>query len=244
MKIQELQNVMVSIATRKNKANDLLNAGFSRVFRTREQQGALTSLYEKTAKNQTPNLDVHRLGRTDSAGQAQVDGGYLMFKEQGQQIVSPRLLVPDMERVRFNLAVAEVFQKEGDDNVRLRLTWSRGGTEITLGHQKAAVVLRYMNKTYWKLFGFFNPKTVSLEGDANPIQGSIVTLNFSGIMPNPPPAQHVDQIRYLRMVDADGHIRCERQNGNGKRDFSRTYQPPTSTKDMGLDFTTAASPAA
>jgi hypothetical protein len=210
MKITELPNLMVSIAVRRDLAGDLLAAGFTKVFRTIAQQTALTALYETKAAEKTPHLDIGRLGRTDATGNRQVDGGYLLFTAGGQLAVTPKSLVADLTKYGFHLAVVEVFEKEGEQNVRLRMTWSRNPvTPVTLTEQQKKVARDYFNRTFHKMFGFFNPESVGLDGDASPIKGSIVTLNFSGVMNAAQEAQNRKATRHVRMVDQDGHLRCD-----------------------------------
>lgn len=207
MKITNLQNLMVSISMLKNMACDLLSAGFTNVFRTKADQEKLNARYEAKAEKTTPSLDVHRLGRTDAAGNTQVDGGRLIFTAEGQKVVTPKNLVDDLTKHGYHLAVAETFEKEGDKNVRLRLTWSKNAsTKVRLSDCQKKVARKYFDLTYWKIFGFFNLEALSLEEERSPIKGSIVTLNFSGVM-NAGQALHKD-IREIRMVDEDGHLAC------------------------------------
>lgn len=207
MKIQNLQNLMVSIAMKQNQFGDPNNVGLPVVFRSRQEQAQLTTLYERAAAINTPNLNIDRLNRQDATGNRQVDGGYLIFAALGQKTVTPKNLVTDLTKFGFHLSVVEFFQKEGDDKIRLRLTWSKNSlTKVQLDDRQKEAVRKYFNKTYWKLFGFFNPEAVSLEGDKSPIKGSIVTLNFSGMMA--PNVEQNQMVREVRMTDADGHLAC------------------------------------
>lgn len=218
MKIQNLQNVMVSISVLKTMAGDLVKAGFTRVYRTKTQQAELTALYEAKAKENTPNLDPLRLGRTDAAGNEQADGGYLIFTAQGQKMVTPSGLVADLTKFGFHLVVIEIFQREGDEeHIKLRLTWSRNTQAFTiLDDRHKKVVRKYFDLVYHKLFGFNNPESVGLEGDHRPISGSITTLNFSGVMKAEQVKTCAGQIREVRMTDADGHLACPLRNPAAK----------------------------
>lgn len=238
MKIEKLQNVMVSISVLKQMAGDLVKAGFTRVYRTRAEQERLTALYTTKAAEKTPSLDVGRLGRTDAAGNQQVDGGYLIFTADGQKMVMPMSLIDDLLKAGFHLAVAEVFEKEGDDrNIRLRITWSRNSaSDIMLTEHQEKIALKYFDQTYWKLFGFFNPRSIDLAGDQCPIQGSIVTLNFSGAMKPDQVKTCTGNIREVRMTDADGHLACPLKNPDGKT----PQRCPERTPDR---FLAQASPA-
>ena len=210
MKIAGLQNVMVSIGMMKAMAGDILGAGLPHVFRTKKQQEATNLLYTSIAEVNTPCLDVFRLQRTDQDGEIQADGGYVLFGKEGQEIVSVRDLTIDLEKNGFHLAVAETFEKEGDGKrMKLRLTWSRNSeTRTSLTGPQKLLVHKYLNKVYWKLFGFYNQDSVSLEGDTNPIQGSIITLNFSGVLNGKQVADNLTLIRDVRMIDSQGHLRC------------------------------------
>ena len=206
MKTQNLQNLMVSISLKKASSGNLLKIGLSQVFRTKADQQRLTDLYATKAADKTPNLDVYRLGRNDLDGKL-ADGGYLLFTKEGQKMVTPANLPDDLKAFGFHLTVAEIFEKEGDpDHIRLRLTWSRNSSAkmTPLDDRQKKTARRYFDLTYWKIFGFFNPEALSLEGDRSPIQGSIVTLNFSGVIN----AGHQSEVREVRMTDADGHLAC------------------------------------
>lgn len=217
MKLQNLDNIMVSISVVKAMAGDLVKAGFTHVKRTKAQQAELTALYTTKAAEKTPSLDVSRLGRTDATGNQQVDGGYLIFTAEGQKMVTPTNLVADLTKQGFHLAVAETFEQEGDETrIRLRMTWSRNSTAHSLlGERQKAVARAYFDKTYHKLFGYNNPESASLEGDQNPIQGSIVTLNFSGVMKLEQVKTCAGLIREVRMTDQDGHLACPLRNPGG-----------------------------
>lgn len=208
MKITALQNVMVSIGLKTVNSGDLLKIGLPRVFRTKADQQRLTDLYAAKATDKTPTLDVFRLGRTDGAGNQQADGGYQIFTTEGQKMVTPSVLAADLAKYGYHLTVAEVFQAEGnEEHIKLRLTWSRSSsTKVTLDDRQKKAVRKYFDLVYWKLFGFYNLEAVSLEGEVNPIQGSIVTLNFSGVV-NDRQVDH-SAIREVKMVDQDGHISC------------------------------------
>lgn len=202
---------MVSIAMKTHMASDVQDAGFTRVFRTTAEQQVLTALYEKTAETKTPSLDLDRLNRADLAGNKQVDGGYQIFTaispgavSSHQEMVSPQDLAKSLELFGYHLAVAEVFQREGDEaHLKLRLTWSTNSpAHASLTQKQQTVVDKYLGLAYFKLFGFYNLAAVSLAADQSPISGSIVTLNFTGVAPKAAE-------RFVRMTDQDGHLRCE-----------------------------------
>ena len=218
MRTQNLDNIMVSISVLKAMAGDLVKAGFTRVYRTKEDQAKLTALYAQTAAEKTPSLDVTRLGRTDAAGNQQVDGGYLIFTAEGQKMVTPTSLVADLTKFGFRLAVVETFEREGDDrNIRLRMTWSRNSqANCLLGERQKAIARKYCDLVYHKLFGFNNPESVGLEGDESPIRGSIVTLNFSGVVDSRQLSQNQGLVRLVRMTDENGHLACPLRNPGGK----------------------------
>jgi hypothetical protein len=211
----KLENLMVSIGMLKCKADDVLEAGFPLVYRTKTEQEALTALYEEHARTATPHLDVYRLQRTDNAELVEADGGYLLFTKDGQRIVTPTVLVADLAKFGFILTVAEIFQRESDEkpeeeHIKLRLVWSWGDstTEFKPNDDQKKIARRYFNRVYWKLFGFYDLDSVSLEGEKSPIRGSIVTLNFSGVMNAENEDKHRDEVRLVRMVDQDGHLAC------------------------------------
>ena len=200
--LEKPQNVMVSIAFDPTKSRDLMEVGLlPKVLRTKAQQAQLNELYLTQASVITPSLDVNRLNRTDAAGNKQVDGGYLIFSALGQKNVTPRKLVADLTKLGYCLVVVEIFEQEGKDKRKLRLTWSlKIGATVTLEKRQAQVVRKYFDLSYFKLFGFRNLKAVSLEGNQSPIQGSIVTLNFSGV--------NAPADREVRMCDDCGHFQC------------------------------------
>ncbi len=201
----KVDNIMVSISMLKFMASELVKAGFQNILRTKEQQEAMNRLSEQ----RTPGKDVYRLGRTDAAGNKVADGGNLLFGKDGQKIVSPTKLAADLKKQGYSLIVAETFEKQGDEeHIRLRLTWSLNATsEICLTDKQKSVARRYFDGVYWKMFGFFNQEALSLEGDASPVKGSIVTLNFSGVMNQANVQLRRNEIRDLQMI-AEGHFRC------------------------------------
>lgn len=240
MKVQALQNLMVSIAMKKSMASELQDADFPRVHRTREEQEALTGLYRQTAAERSPNLDVHRLQRTDATGHLQADGGNLLFGKDGQAIVSPHQLPADLAKYGFRLAVAEIFSKDGDeDHIRLRLTWSRNGAEQILTERQKKLTRRYFNNVYWKVFGFLNPEAVSLQGDQSPVRGSIITLNFTGVMNASQVEGNLADVRDLKVIDGDGHIRCDLRRENPVLEWTPSNQSLEEVIDSALADTPA-----
>lgn len=206
--IQDLQNIMVAIGLKSVNSGDLKKIDLPRVFRTKADQQRLTDRYAAKAADKTPALDVFRFGRIDAAGNQQADGGYLIFTSEGQKMATPKNLVADLTKYGYHLTVAEVFQAEGnEEHLKLRLVWSKNSSaKVTLDDRQKKAVRKYFDLVYWKLFGFYNLEAVSLEGDTNPIKGSIITLNFSGVV-NDRQADH-SAAREVRMTDADGHLAC------------------------------------
>lgn len=204
----QAQNVMVSISLIEGMSGDLLKLGLPEVFRTTEEQDALTALYEEHAATDTPSRDVYRFNRTDASGNTQADGGEAIFKETGQKNVTPINLAMSLEKNGFHLAVAEIFRAEGNGrNFKLRLTWSVNSlARVTLTEQQLVVIDKYLCQAYFKLFGYRNQENISLTLETNPIQGTITTLNFSGLMDI---KKSKDQdIREIQLTDKDGHFRC------------------------------------
>lgn len=232
---------MVSISVLKAMAGDLVKAGFTRVYRTRDEQAKLTALYTAKAAEKTPSLDVARLGRADMAGNQQVDGGYLIFTAEGQKMVTPTNLVTDLTKQGFHLAVAETFEKEGDEHIRLRMTWSKNSSAHSLlGERQKAVARAYFDRTYHKLFGFNNPESVGLEGESSPIQGSIVTLNFSGVMNAAEVSQNQGSVREVRMTDQDGHLACPLRNPGAAAPQRCPERPTPRSEDWRPGYGTTA----
>lgn len=212
MKIEKLQNVMTSMAMLERMAGNL---PFRMVFMTKAEQEATNRLYAENAKTQTPSLDVHRLHRENSAGVTQADGGYLKFGKDGQKAVCPRYLVADLTKQGYRLIDALILKKEGDVNergeqrVHLRFYWALNAAKVLhLNEEQQDVARDWFNKPFHMVFGYFNPAAASLQGDSSPIKGSIVTLNFSGVMNAQSEQNRADEIREIRMTDQAGHLAC------------------------------------
>ncbi len=209
MKIKDLQNVMLSFAIKGQYAKELIAISVPYVFISRDEQEATKKLYEDGAKQDTPNLDIYRLDRMDSAGLPIPDGGYLHFQQGGQKVVCPLSLANDMEDLGFYLAVEELVEREGEENWKYRLVWSRNSSShLELVGKRRLAARKYLGQAYFKVFGFYNPVARSIQGDKSPIQGSIVTLNFSGVISGDKYSENLPLLRDAKMVDADGHIQC------------------------------------
>lgn len=222
----EMQNVLISIGLSVQHSQDLLDAGFTQVFMTRQQREAQNALYAAEAEKKTPGRDVYRLDRTNNAGVRQADGGEQIFTTKGdpnrkhQEMVSPSELPKRLVKLGYHLAIAEIYQEEGNKTHRkFRTFWSKNSAAtVTMDEAQKAVARKYFKIVYRKVFGFRNPAAVSLLGDKDPIQGTIATLNFSGVVEFKP-----QNTRDCVATDTAGHFECPLRNPT---DPVRAFEPP------------------
>lgn len=199
-----IDNFMFSVKINSAMMLKLKNAGLPHVFRSKAEQEALTALYVKTAGEEK----AFRLNRTDTAGNKQADGGDLRFGRDGQENLFPDTAIPDLKKNGYILIVAEVLEKEGDNGYGfLRLTYSVDGRKVWLGGQTQRAVNLIMRRFYRKCYAYHNEKALSLRGDKNPVQGSIITLNFSGPMQDDEVKQKAEFLRHLHILEGY-HLRA------------------------------------
>lgn len=201
---------MASFSVLESMAKDLTSAGFLLVERSIADQKAITQRYEQAAKVASPKADVFRLGRTNAAGVLQADGGHLKFGRDGQKLICPKDLVADLSQNGYHLFRVEILRQEGDldekdrQRIRFRLYWTSGDEpKLELTDPQKKVARDFFNGSYHKLWSFFNASAAP----GRPMQGSSVTLNFSGVMKAEQAKELADEIRDLRLIDHD-HFRC------------------------------------
>lgn len=193
-----IQNFMFSIRVNAAMTLKLKNAGLPHVFRSKAEQEAITALYAKAAGEEK----AFRLNRTDTAGNIQADGGNLRFGKDGQENVFPGTAIPDLEKHGYTLIVAEVLEKEGDNGYGfLRLTLSVNGKRVMLSGGVRDLIDLLMGRFYRKCYAYHNEEALSLQGDKSPVQGSIITLNFGGPMPENEVKQKAEFLRHLRILE-------------------------------------------
>lgn len=195
-----IANFMFSIKVNANMVDNLKNASLPHVFRTKAEQELLTALYAEVAGKEK----AFRLNRTDTTGNQQADGGNLRFGKDGQENLFPGTAIPDLHDQGYSLIVAEIFEKEGDwGNGFLRLTYSIQwyGREVVLNQAARKLVDLLTGRFYRKCYAYYNDEALSLNSETSPVQGDIITLNFSGPIQGDELKQKAEFLRHLRIRD-------------------------------------------
>lgn len=198
MKITDLRNAMVIVPALKRMSGDM--DVFPVVFQTQAEQEAQQRLYKETQSSSAP-LPTWR----DRAGILKTVFGDPLYDEN-PEMTSPTKLADDFTKLGFRLIVVELLRREGDDESQsLRMTWSRNvSSGIALSDKQKSVARKYADLFFWKHFGFYHAKAISLQGDKNPIQGSIANLIFSGIMKPKAVGQNDGLLCETRLVSSEG----------------------------------------
>ncbi|MDO8667542.1 MAG: hypothetical protein Q7K35_00390 [bacterium] len=175
---------------------------FPIIFQTREEQEAQQTLCRENQNTSEP-LPTWR----DRAGNIKTMYGNPLYDEN-PELVSPARLAEDFTSHGFRLVVVECLQREGDDEFqRLRMAWSKNeAVGITLDAKQKQVARKYADLFYWKHHGIFNAKAVSLQGQHNPIQGSIANLIFSGVMKSWQVENNHKIISEVRLTEENGQF--------------------------------------
>ncbi|MDD4332765.1 MAG: hypothetical protein PHT51_01495 [Patescibacteria group bacterium] len=209
---ERYDHIMVSLRANRNMVERGRKLGLPYVFRTKQQQKELTALYAAKAGE----AKAFRLEREDTAGNPQADGGNLVFGRNGQENIHLWSLLDDLSKAGYGLTIAEVFQKESDSNgvgfIRFVFTHDKAvvmPTFFEVSEEQERFMTLLFKRLYRKVHGFRNNAAVSLEGEQNPIQGPIITLNVAGPVTE---ARELEERRPyrrdLRLLDELGHFRC------------------------------------
>lgn len=194
--VEEVENIMIGIRVEDSVATRLRNLGLKYVYRTKKEQDALTAFYGQGFKRNSAYRGHPLVDTADVQ----------LFTEDGQDNVSFRYIMDDLEKFGYKPVIAEILRNEGRGCI-LRLFYNRekGNTYLEPGLKKE--VREILKRVQRSVFGYFHEESLTMDKNVR-FTGSIINLNTANGYLNQA-AQEKTSIQFIRVINEKGRVQCQ-----------------------------------